>query len=464
MGTFRQALSRIHRRDVFLAGAIYGRLRIDVLLACSERNCIHMEAQASVGIYDEFPGYRLPSDDELNEALRSALVVVDTNVLLNLYRYNESTRNDLLQVLRKLGDRLWVPHQALLEFWRNRLSVIASRGAGANQALNALAKQQKATEDAIRQWAKTVAVEAQHQDRLLGKVNALYSELEREIRAHAPSTQRVMVGAASEPVLRQLQDLLDGKAGRKPAEAEWQTAVKEGNERAAHREPPGYLDAEKADSDLPEGAAGDYLVWRQAEEEAARRDLGLVLVTGDEKEDWWWRHRAEFLGPRVELVAEFKARCGQQLYMMRPIDLLRRSSALDVMVSSESVDDVERVSRENQQMTKWTEAGVAALLERLETEGRDQAEVIRVAALHGGIIDREQVYEICGYEDDRMLRGFTLPTSRITRDLQQEGIVAEDVEPVLTTIYRSGVKASAFRIPAEMVAIVTRDQASEAVE
>lgn len=422
-----------------------------------------METRASVGIYDEFPGYRLPSDEELNKALRSALVVVDTNVLLNLYRYNESTRNDLLQVLRQLSDRLWVPHQALLEFWRNRLSVIASRGAGTDQALNALGKQQKATVDTIRLWAKTVAVEAQYQGELLGKVSALYSELEREIRAHAPSTQRVMVGAASEPVLRQLQDLLGGKAGRKPADAEWQAAVKEGNDRAARRVPPGYLDADKADSDLPEGAAGDYLVWLQAKEEAARRDLDLVLITGDEKEDWWWRHRSEFLGPRVELVAEFKARCGQQLYMMRPIDLLKRSPALNVMVSSESVDDVERVSREKQ-LVQWSEAGVAALLGRLETEGQDQAEVIRAAALNGGLIDREQVYEICGYEDDRMLRGFTLPTSRITRDLQREGIVAEDVKPVLSTIYRSGVKASAFQIPAEIVAILTRNQTSEVVE
>ena len=422
------------------------------------------ESQASVGIYDEFPGYRLPSDDELNKALRSALVVVDTNVLLNLYRYNESTRNDLLEVLRQLGDRLWVPHQALLEFWRNRLSVIASRGAGTDQALNALGKQQRATEDAIRKWAKAVAVEARHQDDLLDKVNTLYTELEQEIRAHAPSTQKVMVGAASEPVLRQLQDLLDGKAGRKPVEADWQAAVKEGNERAARREPPGYLDAEKADSDLPEGAAGDYLVWHQAKEEAARRNLDLVLVTGDEKEDWWWRHRSEFLGPRVELVAEFKARCAHELYMMRPIDLLKRSSTLDVVVSRESVDDVERVSRENPQLAQWSEAGVAALLERLETEGLDQTEVIRVAALHGGIIDRDQVYEVCGYEDDRMLRGFTLPTSRITRDLQREDIVAEGVEPVLTTIYHSGVKAAAFRIPAEMAAILTKDQESEAVE
>jgi hypothetical protein len=82
--------------------------------------------------------------------------------------------------------------------------------------------------------------------------------------------------------------------------------------------------------------------------------------------------------------------------------------------------------------------------------------------LHGGTISREDVYAVCGYKDDRMLRGFTLPTARITRDLQEEGIVAEGVEPVLTTIYSGGVKAAAFRIPAEMTAILAEAQTSEA--
>jgi len=74
------------------------------------------------------------------------------------------------------------------------------------------------------------------------------------------------------------------------------------------------------------------------------RGIDVLLVTGDEKEDWWWRHRSEFLGPRIELVDELKAVCGRQLYMMRPIDLLRRSSALNPVIRKESVDDVERVS------------------------------------------------------------------------------------------------------------------------
>lgn len=414
-------------------------------------------SSAGAGIYDDFPGYRLPSDEDLEAALRSALVVVDANVLLNLYRYNESTRDDLLVVLRRLGDRLWVPHQVLREFWRNHLGVLVSRGAGTDQALTALSRQQRATTEAIRQWAKTVAVEVRYENHLVAKVDALYADLEKEIRAHAPAASDAASGTASEPVLQELELLLDGKVRRQPPKEEWQAAVKEGNERAVRQEPPGYRDAEKADSDLPEGAAGDYLVWIQATEEAARRNLDLLLVTGDEKEDWWWRHRTEFLGPRVELVSEFKGRCGRQLYMMRPIDLLKRSSALQVTVRKESVDDVERVSREKQERSQWSASGVAALLERLETEGRDQAEVIRFAAMHGGTIKREEVYEVCGFEDERMLRGFTLPTTRITRDLQQDGIVAEDVEPVLTTVYRGGVKAAAFRIPPEMAAILMQE-------
>ncbi|WP_425588779.1 PIN-like domain-containing protein [Streptomyces thinghirensis] len=45
--------------------------------------------------------------------------MLDTNVLLNLYRSNESTRRDTLAALARLRERLWIPHQVLTEFWRN---------------------------------------------------------------------------------------------------------------------------------------------------------------------------------------------------------------------------------------------------------------------------------------------------------------------------------------------------------
>jgi hypothetical protein len=72
------------------------------------------------GMFDGFEGYRKPSAQQQRDALRTALVVVDANVLLNLYRYTATTRDDLFAVLSTVGDRLWVPHQVMREFWRNR--------------------------------------------------------------------------------------------------------------------------------------------------------------------------------------------------------------------------------------------------------------------------------------------------------------------------------------------------------
>jgi hypothetical protein len=407
------------------------------------------------GLYDDFRGYHVPSEADLDNALRSATTVIDANVLLNLYRYSEATRDDLLDVLRRLGDRLWVPHQVAREFWRNRLSVIARRGTGSEQALAAFAKQHRATLDAIHQWAKATAVDSHHRDNLIEQVDALHAELEETVRAHTPPAINVSDGAMQEPVLRALVLLLDGRVGPAPDQQEWEAAIADGNARISRQVPPGYRDAEKADSDLPEGATGDYLVWRQAMEEARRRGGDLLIVTGDEKQDWWWQFRSDLIGPRQELVAELFDACGAQLFMMRPTDLLRRANVLQVEVRTGSVDDAERVSRETSRRV-WTEAGVTALLERLETEGWEHALVIREAAARGGRIDREEIYEICEYDDDRMLRGFTRPAARITRDLQAEGLVAEDVEPPLTPLY-VGVKAASFRIPIEMVAILEGD-------
>ena len=74
-----------------------------------------------------FPQYDHSNNVDFSETWRSALFVFDTNVLLNLYRYQESTREELLNVIEKLSDRIWLPHHVALEFQRNRLTVIAGQ-------------------------------------------------------------------------------------------------------------------------------------------------------------------------------------------------------------------------------------------------------------------------------------------------------------------------------------------------
>ncbi|MFJ6677086.1 PIN-like domain-containing protein [Actinosynnema sp. NPDC091369] len=409
------------------------------------------QADGNSGIYDAFPGYRRPSEEEQADALRSALVVVDANVLLNLYRYTEATRDDLLGLLRRVGERLWIPHQVMREFWRNRLTVLAGRAAATDQVLSALAKQQRAADDALNQWAKTTALADAVRDDLVRKVTALHQELVAAIRSHTPPSPDSPGVPGREPVLDRLEALLRGKVGAQPDHSQWKALVQEGKRRAAAKEPPGYLDAGKDDSALPEGAAGDYLVWAQAVQEAARRDTDLLFVTGDEKEDWWWRYRSEFLGPRVELVEEFAATAGRQLYMMRPVDLLRRASALEVEVRTESVDDVARVS-ESQESATWSATGVAELLRLLDFEERPHAQVIRQAARLGGHIDNNAIASSGAYLGG-IPHDFTDPVHRITRMLQSRGLVPRGVTPVLTPVF-SGVELVGFELPGEVVAIL----------
>jgi len=46
-------------------------------------------AEMSGGLFDGFESYRTPTEADYRGLLTSGLIVPDTNVFLNLYRYNE---------------------------------------------------------------------------------------------------------------------------------------------------------------------------------------------------------------------------------------------------------------------------------------------------------------------------------------------------------------------------------------
>lgn len=74
-----------------------------------------------------FRGYYRPTESEFGQLWKEAVFVPDANTLLNLYRYSAETAEGLLDILSQLAEVIWVPHQVLLEFHRNRLTVIAEQ-------------------------------------------------------------------------------------------------------------------------------------------------------------------------------------------------------------------------------------------------------------------------------------------------------------------------------------------------
>jgi hypothetical protein len=148
-------------------------------------------------------------------------------------------------------------------------------------------------------------------------------------------------------ILAQLQAILEGRVTSPPSNDDWTECVAEANRRIEAEQPPGYLDTDKLDSGLPEGGAGDYLVWFEATRYAKEQARDLLIVTRDQKEDWWWRQQSDFIGPRPELYLEYHELTGRRLFLMRPADLLARASVLEVEVDGPRLPmpDVSRISR-----------------------------------------------------------------------------------------------------------------------
>src|SRR5258706_16164073 len=76
---------------------------------------------------DLFPGFYGRTGEELSMLWQEAAFVFDTSMLLNVYRYQEETRNRFFEILDRLQGRIWTPHQALYEYQNNRSEVISQQ-------------------------------------------------------------------------------------------------------------------------------------------------------------------------------------------------------------------------------------------------------------------------------------------------------------------------------------------------
>ncbi|MFE9555428.1 PIN-like domain-containing protein [Streptomyces sp. NPDC006703] len=292
------------------------------------------------GLLDGYEGYLSPSDEDYRAVLTSGLVVLDTNVLLNLYRYEEQTRSDLLLVLRRLARSLWVPHQAQDEFWRNREQALITRRNSAKEAITALERPARSAEEALANWARSVGLPFERHAELRKLLTEAFDSLREAI--NGPEREDSLGRARDtneDPVLTSLVPLLDGQVGPPLPPEDLANALQEADRRAAAEEPPGYKDRDKPDH----RGAGDYLVWEQTLREAERRQADVLIVTSDVKEDWWRKVRGTARGPRLELVAELRSRAGSRLFMLQPQDLLRIAGRLlEVDVQPESEAEIAR--------------------------------------------------------------------------------------------------------------------------
>jgi hypothetical protein len=172
--------------------------------------------------------------------MRSATLILDSSVLLNLYRYPKQARDDFLTVLRSVKERLWIPYQVAVEFQENRLAVIADQVARFDDVRKLVnsAKQSLISEFSRLQLNKRHSVI--DPDTFLQKFEGLVAGFLGELQRLEENHPDVF----HEDELRDsVDELLEGRIGQPPAAQEWLDELyADGRKRFQRQIPPGYKD------------------------------------------------------------------------------------------------------------------------------------------------------------------------------------------------------------------------------
>jgi hypothetical protein len=249
---------------------------------------------ATRGLFDGYEEYKTASKEDYRGVLLRGLVVPDTSVLLNLYRYSTRARTLFLTAFAELKT-IWLPNQIQDEFWRNRLFVIRdSREITARTTAN-LEQKSRELISTIGSWANSRGADPIIKAELtiivelaLKQLSARLAEITEKDAADVPEDTN------EDPVIAAFERIFAGKVGPPFNKDEYITAIQEANRRIEAKEPPGYRD--KGKGFTPQG---DYLLWNQVLTEAGRRRSDVLFITGDQKDDWWRTGSGgELLGPR----------------------------------------------------------------------------------------------------------------------------------------------------------------------
>lgn len=300
------------------------------------------------------------SDGEKKDLWDNATFVFDTNIFLNLYRYTAKTRELLFKAFDSLKDRLWMPNHVAHEFMKNRCKIIIE-GSQHYSALN------KEVENFISRCCQELYFD--------GKDKSIV-DLEKYMKDWISTSQKenlTVTNPNDDSILEKILALFDGKVGAEYSEFDLSDIVKEGKIRYEQKTPPGYKDKEKQKENDINNMYGDLIVWKQIIQYAKSEKKDIILVTNDQKEDWWQILHGQTIGPRIELRKEFSKETSQRFHMYTMKGFITRFNSGNT--DSDTIDEIEFFSRILRHKT--SKENLNEYYESLESDDATKAAKIR---------------------------------------------------------------------------------------
>ena len=322
---------------------------------------------------EQFLGWYRRTPEQLSAVWDAAVFVPDANILLHCLRHPENVRDQLLRLFGVLRDSLWIPYQVGLEFHRNRLDVeFGSRDEYDRVAVDCTAALERVRER-LRQLRAHPVIDV---ERELAALNRFVTAFQTRLHADKKNHPTQAIAEA----LDRLTDLFEGRVGEKWQPDQLKALKKEGEERYANKIPPGYKDSRKDAGQY--GKYGDLIIWKDMIGKAKEEQRPVVFISDDAKEDWWWIHRGEKLGPRPELIQEFNECAGQSFHIYQFTQFLRIAADRHPEIEA-GVTEIEKSVRDDEQAKKRLHgAAEATALKQRISDLEDERDTI-ISTLSG---------------------------------------------------------------------------------
>lgn len=267
-------------------------------------------------IREEFKGYSEYTNEEYKRIWRDGIIVVDTNILLNFYRYTDETRNKMYNVLLENKERLWIPYQVAKEYFKNKTRVIGD-------TISTFETLKKEVDENIQNLNKTIDSHKSNRLECKEKIIEIIDKVKVDVIDIIDKEEKNRGKNASEKNVEKLIfNLLDNNMGDEIVGEEFEKIKKEGIQRRDNKIPPGYKDAEKDEN-------GDYYIFYAIIKYAKEIQKDVIFVTDDVKPDWFIEIRGEKKGGQYTLLNEFYKKTGKLLLIYNAEGFAKKYSEIN---------------------------------------------------------------------------------------------------------------------------------------
>ncbi|MFI8606660.1 PIN domain-containing protein [Cellulophaga baltica] len=232
----------------------------------------------------------------LDELVDNSIFILDTNVLFVPFDTSEKNLEDIKNILLKIKEenKLFLPARVAREFANNRAKRLGDLFLKLRQTKDNLNSGNYKSEDyPLLQGNsnyKEVLESFEKISELIKTSRKLLNKVESDILSWNwnDNVSKTYKAIFTEDIIIEV-------------EKSKEDLIKDLEYRIEHKIAPGYKDSNKLDDGI-----GDLIIWQTAMEIAKAKKMNLILVSNDQKNDWFYKQDKTGLYPKYELFDEFR--------------------------------------------------------------------------------------------------------------------------------------------------------------